>query len=63
MKKRIASSIVCGVFLILWVAAASAPFMRIGLGGFGDSANSYSWSVLPFKGNLMRGPTGTISIA
>ncbi len=54
MKKRIALSIICGVFLFILVAPASA-FVRIGEGGFGDSANSYSWSVLPFKGNLYVG--------
>jgi hypothetical protein len=54
MKKRIASSILCGVFFVLWVTAAGA-FVRIGEGGFGDSANSYSWSVLPFNGDLYVG--------
>ncbi len=68
MKKRIATSFLCSVFLILSVATASAfdlapyetlapgnGFVRIGEGGFGDSANSYSWSVLPFKDNLYVG--------
>ena len=54
MKRRIASSILCGVLFFLSVAAASA-FVKIGEGGFGDSANSYSWSVLPFKGDLYVG--------
>ena len=51
MKKRIALSIICGVFFVILVCPASA-FVKIGEGGFGDSANSYSWSVLPFKGDL-----------
>lgn len=68
MRKGIASFIVCGLFLVSCVATASAfdmasliklvtnkGFVRIGEGGFGDSANSYSWSVLPFKGNLYVG--------
>ena len=54
MKKRIALSIICCVFFFLLVAPASA-FVKIGEGGFGDSANSYSWSVLPFKGDLYVG--------
>ncbi len=54
MKKRIALSVLCGVFFFLWIATASA-FVRIGEGGFGDSANSYSWSVLPFNGDLYVG--------
>ena len=54
MKKRIALSIICGVFFFILVSPASA-FVKIGEGGFGDSANSYSWSVLPFKGNLYVG--------
>ena len=54
MRKRIASSILCGVLFFLSVAAASA-FVKIGEGGFGDSANSYSWSVQPFKGDLYVG--------
>ena len=54
MRKRIASSVLCGAFFFLWVATASA-FVQIGEGGFGDSANSYSWSVLPFKGDLYVG--------
>jgi hypothetical protein len=62
MKKRIALSVLCGVFFFLWIATASA-FVRIGEGGFGDSANSYSWSVLPFKGDLYVGTNGTISTA
>jgi len=64
MKKSILSSILCGVFVILWVAVAGAAknvppqvenFAEIGQGGFGDSANSYSWSVYWFKGNLYVG--------
>lgn len=51
---RFALSVLCGVFFFLWVASASA-IVRIGEGGFGDSANSYSWSVLPFKGDLYVG--------
>jgi hypothetical protein len=59
MKKRIALSIICGIFFIILVTPASA-FVKIGEGGFedfpdGSSANSYSWSVLPFKGNLYVG--------
>jgi hypothetical protein len=42
------------VCVLLCVTAASA-FVKIGEGGFGDSANSYSWSVLPFKGDLYVG--------
>jgi hypothetical protein len=49
-----ASSLLCGLFFFLWVAPASA-FVKIGEGGFGDPANSYSWSVLPFKGDLYVG--------
>ncbi len=59
MSRKIASRIFFGVFFVLWVAAASAVtnngFVQIGKGGFGDSANSYSWSVLPFKGGLYVG--------
>jgi hypothetical protein len=59
MKKRIALRIICGIFFVILVAPASA-FVKIGEGGFedfpgGSSANSYSWSVLPFKGNLYVG--------
>ena len=54
MKKRLVSGMLCGVCVLLCVTAASA-FVRIGEGGFGDSANSYSWSVLPFKGDLYVG--------
>jgi hypothetical protein len=54
MKRRVATGILCVLFLFLWVATASA-FVRIGEGGFGDSANSYSWSVLPFNGDLYVG--------
>lgn len=51
----------------LWVTSAPAKpsstdplpkvanFVEIGQGGFGDSANSYSWSVYWFKGNLYVG--------
>ncbi len=65
MKKRISASILCAVFLLLGVTAAGAfdpaspaavkGFVNIGKGGFGDSANSYSWSVYWFKGNLYVG--------
>lgn len=54
MKKKIVTGVLCGVFILLWIASASA-FVRIGEGGFGDSANSYSWSVLPFNGDLYVG--------
>lgn len=67
MKKSIVSSILCDVFVLLWAVlavAASPPkvtplkvdnYVEIGQGGFGDSANSYSWSVYWFKGNLYVG--------
>ena len=54
MKKRIALSIICCIFFVILVTPASA-FVKISEGGFGDSANSYSWSVLPFKGDLYVG--------
>ena len=54
MKRKLAPSILCGLIFFLWVAPASA-FVKIGEGGFGDPANSYSWSVLPFKGDLYVG--------
>lgn len=53
MKNRIAVTLF-GIFCLLWITPASG-FVKIGEGGFGDSANSYSWSVLPFKGDLYVG--------
>jgi hypothetical protein len=53
MKKCIVLAFL-GVCCLLWGTSAGA-FVKIGEGGFGDSANSYSWSVLPFKGQLYVG--------
>ncbi len=64
---KIVLSILCSLFVVLWVAANDAAakpkppttgesdFLRIGVEGFGDSANSYSWSVYWFNGNLYVG--------
>ncbi len=54
MKKNMVSIALGGLLFFLWFAPAGA-FVKIGEGGFGDSANSYSWSVLPFKGDLYVG--------
>jgi hypothetical protein len=66
MKQFILACFLSIVILITSITAADAAppakdpgsvagFTKIGQGGFGDSANSYSWSVQWFKGNLYVG--------
>ncbi|HEX2966872.1 MAG TPA: hypothetical protein VHO84_13860 [Syntrophorhabdaceae bacterium] len=62
MKRNIFTVIIGLFFIVLSITAAGAAtqptyntFTQIGAGGFGDSANSYSWSVYWFKGNLYVG--------
>ena len=63
MSKKLVSWILSSLFVVVWLTVANAApplkiasgFIRIGQEGFGDSANSYSWGVSWFKGNLYVG--------
>lgn len=53
-RKAILFMVTIGVLLCSGFVFAQS-FTQIGQGGFGDSANSYAWSVFYFKGNLYVG--------
>lgn len=59
---KIKTSFICILFVILWIVGANAAppvpvrvpqnFVNISDGGFGDSANSYSWGLTEFNGDI-----------